>query len=68
MTKNQAESALNRFYRGSGSNGEGFGLGLSIVQEVVRVMDGTLTIESELGEGTTVSIELEAAGNGGQCR
>lgn len=61
MTKAEAERALNRFYRASGSNGEGFGLGLSIAQEVVRAMDGTLAIESEPGEGTTVSIELAAA-------
>lgn len=61
MTKEDAEKALDRFYRVRGSNGEGFGLGLSIAQEVVRVMDGTLSIDSELGKGTTVSIELHSA-------
>jgi signal transduction histidine kinase len=61
MTPVDAEKALDRFYRATGSNGDGFGLGLSIVREVVRVIDGTLTLESKPGEGTTVSIELETA-------
>lgn len=68
MTKGDAEKALDRFYRARGSDGEGFGLGLSIVREVVRVMDGTLAIDSQLGEGTTVSIELESTGDGRQCQ
>jgi signal transduction histidine kinase len=60
MRKEDAEKALDRFYRARGPDGEGFGLGLSIAREAVRVMDGTLTIESQLGTGTTVSIELES--------
>lgn len=68
MTKGDAEKALDRFYRARGSDGEGFGLGLSIVREVVRMIGGTLAIESQLGEGTRVSIELESTGDGRQCR
>lgn len=60
--------ALDRFYRAAGSNGEGFGLGLSIVREVVSVMDGTLSIESRSEEGTTVSIVLKSAGEARGCR
>jgi signal transduction histidine kinase len=56
-----AERALDRFYRADG-DGEGFGLGLSIVREVVRVMGGTLSIDTRSGEGTTVAIVLRAAG------
>jgi two-component system phosphate regulon sensor histidine kinase PhoR len=67
MRRIDAERAFDRFYRASGSNGEGFGLGLSIVQEVVSVMDGTLSIESRTGEGTTVSIVLEAGGAPRSC-
>lgn len=33
---------------------QGVGLGLSIVRRLVNLMDGSLTIESELGKGTTV--------------
>lgn len=61
MTTEDAEKAFDRFYRARSSDGEGFGLGLSIAREVVRVMDGTLAIDSRIGDGTTVSIELESA-------
>jgi signal transduction histidine kinase len=68
MTRAEAEKALDRFYRAPGADGQGFGLGLSIAREATRVMKGTLTIDSEPGRGTTVSIELEAAENGRECR
>lgn len=64
MTTEDTEKALDRFYRAEGSNREGFGLGLSIAREAVRVMNGTLTLDSQLGRGTTVSIELESTDNG----
>jgi signal transduction histidine kinase len=67
MTPGDAEKALDRFFRSAASNGDGFGLGLSIVREVVRVIDGTLTLESKPGKGTTVSIDLETA-NKRECR
>jgi signal transduction histidine kinase len=68
MTREDAEKALDRFYRARSSDGEGFGLGLSIAREAVRVMDGTLSIDSQLGRGTTVAIELETADEGRECR
>jgi len=58
MTRNEAYRALDRFYRVPGSDGEGFGLGLAIAREIVGAMDGTLTIESAPGRGTTASIVL----------
>jgi len=61
MSPHDVERAIDRFYRAPGSAGDGFGLGLPIVREVVRAMDGTLSIESKPGEGTTVSIVLASA-------
>ena len=36
----------------------GVGLGMPIVRSIVRMMDGTINIESTLGKGTAVTVEL----------
>ncbi len=41
---------------------EGTGLGLSLVKGLVTLHEGTMSIESALGEGTTVTISLPVAG------
>ncbi|MDX1647605.1 MAG: ATP-binding protein, partial [Longimicrobiales bacterium] len=38
---------------------KGTGLGLAIVQRVVRAWGGSVAVESEVGEGTTVSVRLQ---------
>jgi len=40
--------------------GRGTGLGLSICQRIVERLGGALTIESEVGRGTTVTIDVPA--------
>ena len=67
MSRHDAERALDRFYRAPGAPRDGFGLGLPIVREVVRAMDGTLSIESVPGEGTTVSIVLHSLARARSC-
>jgi two-component system OmpR family sensor kinase len=61
MTRHDAKRALDRFHRGDGSASDGFGLGLPIVREVVGAMNGTVSIESSPGRGTTVSVILQSA-------
>lgn len=47
----QADAGLDRVY-------EGTGLGLPLVSELLRVMHGTLTLESEPGKGTVATVAL----------
>lgn len=47
----QAESHLSR-------NHGGIGLGLAICYGLMRALEGTITVESQLGFGTTVSLRL----------
>ena len=47
----QASSSYTRPY-------EGVGLGLAIVKRIVQLMDGDIVVESELGHGTTICINL----------
>lgn len=58
------ERVFDRFYRADGSEVDGFGIGLAIVREAIAGMEGTLSIESRPGTGTTVSIVLRSVTNG----
>ena len=46
-----------KFYKGA-NKARGSGIGLAVSDEIVRLHDGTLDIESELGKGTNVIIRL----------
>jgi len=50
---------FERFYRGdTPRSGTGAGLGLAIARELVEQQDGTISVESEVGEGTVFSVTL----------
>jgi signal transduction histidine kinase/DNA-binding response OmpR family regulator len=52
---------FTRFYRASNVNGKqisGMGLGLYIVREVVALHQGSVTVESDEGQGTTFTVHL----------
>lgn len=51
---------FERFYKGEGTNGSG--LGLSIVKEIIAQHGGEVSIESEKGKGTVVTIRLPRVG------
>ena len=64
MTKEQTASIFKAFHRlGNAATKDGFGLGLSIVKSIVRLMGGNISVESEVGRGSifTVKIPLELA-------
>ena len=57
------ERVFERFARGSGDTGRtgGSGLGLAISRTIVQAHGGQLTIDSEVGRGTVVTVSLPRA-------
>ncbi len=67
IPSDHAERVFERFYRvdaGRSRAAGGTGLGLSIVKHLVSAHGGTVGIDSELGRGTTVWLELPRRGDG----
>jgi signal transduction histidine kinase len=55
------EHVFERFFRGRASQTrtyEGSGIGLSLVQELVKLHGGTIEARSELGRGTTMTVRI----------
>lgn len=64
LTPQQLELVFDRFYRGDSSHSRdrgGSGLGLAIAKSIVEAHDDMLRVHSDLGNGTTFTIELPAA-------
>ncbi len=61
---------FNRFFRGDAQrNSQGTGLGLAIVKSIMQVHDGDVSVQSELNEGTTVTLKFpDAKSNGAPAR
>jgi signal transduction histidine kinase len=50
---------FERFYRADGHKSTpGFGIGLSIVNDLVKLLDGKISLQSEPGRGTTFTVTL----------
>lgn len=57
IPKHLQQSIFNRFFK-INETAKGTGLGLSICKAIIEQMHGTITVESEEGQGTTFSIKL----------
>jgi two-component system, OmpR family, sensor histidine kinase BaeS len=51
---------FDRFFRGRGARPGGSGIGLTVVQDLVRAHGGRVDVRSAEGKGTTVTIQLPA--------
>jgi signal transduction histidine kinase/HAMP domain-containing protein len=55
------ERIFDRFFSGDDGARDGFGLGLAIVRESIRAIGGTIDVDGEPDDGTTVRIRLASA-------
>lgn len=54
---------FDRFYQADGNsnrNYEGTGIGLALVHELVQVLGGSIQVESEVGKGTTFTVQIKS--------
>ena len=59
MSQEVAKRAFDKFYQGERSHtGQGSGLGLALVKRIITLCGGSISLESELGSGTAITVQL----------
>ncbi len=56
IPSNELENIFDMFYKASNSTSSGKGLGLTIVRNYINLLNGQISINSEINKGTTVNI------------
>jgi signal transduction histidine kinase len=56
----ELHQVFDQFYRGRNTRTRGSGLGLALVRRIVTDHGGTVSVASELGVGTTITVRLPA--------
>jgi two-component system sensor histidine kinase BaeS len=66
IPSDQLDRIFERFYQVNGSIWRrygGIGLGLALAKEIVETYGGRVTVESQVGEGSTFTVRLPIAAN-----
>lgn len=59
MDEQTLSRIFEKFYQGDTSHStEGNGLGLSLVQRIIQLSDGSITVKSDVGKGTAFTVKL----------
>ncbi len=65
MDEDTARHIFDKFYQGDTSRStEGNGLGLALVQRILKLLHGDISVTSKPGEGSTFSVVLSRENNG----
>lgn len=60
----ERERVFEEFHRAHPGQAQGAGIGLAIARRIARMLGGELTVESEVGRGSTFTLWLPAEGDG----
>lgn len=57
IEKEELKHIFERFYKAKGAKEESFGIGLSLSKSIIEKQNGYISVESEIGKGTTFTIK-----------